>query len=185
MSWREVEEWYVEACPSRENCSDKAWARASISSDESEYACRQSLLDHLMKSSLHWEERDRIGADGMRDLADLTEVKSHKKMVKIEPSEKRSRPSSNDSPADATRSIAVPTRVPSHGSAGMVTIPRADLEAIHATLEASSNAMSQMSKYFKAGSLAFDVEVSKNDSVMTKIKAQLENDDSNASSSRY
>ena len=118
----------------------------------------------------------------MRDLADRTEVKSHKKAVKIhEHGEKRSRPSSIDSLADATRSIAVPTRSPSHGSAGMVTIPRADLEAIHATLEASSKAMSQMSKYFTAGSLAFDDEVSKHDRFMAKIVAQLENDNCKSS----
>ena len=171
MPWREVEEWYVVACPSPENCSDKAWSRAAITSTESEDACRQSLLDHLMKSGLHWEERERIGADGMRKLADLTEVKSHKSYH----GGKRLRPSSNDSLADATRSVAVPTRSPSHGSADMVTSPRADLEAMHATLEANSNAMIQMSTTFKIGSLAFDDEVSKHVRVMTKIVAHLEN----------
>ena len=171
MPWREVEEWYVVACPSPENCSDKAWSRAAITSTESEDACRQSLLDHLMKSGLHWEERERIGADGMRKLADLTEVKSHKSYH----GGKRLRPSSHDSLTDATRSVAVPTRSPSHGSADMVTSPRADLEAMHATLEANSNAMIQMSTTFKIGSLVFDDEVSNHVRVMTKIVAHLEN----------
>jgi hypothetical protein len=185
MTWQEVEQWYVEACPSLQDCSEKAWLRATVSSTESEHACRQLLLDHLMKSSLHWEERDLIGAAGMRELADSTEVKCHMKMVKIqEHGEKRLRPSSIDSLEVATSSIAVPTRSPSHGSAGMVTIPRADLKAIHATLEASSHAMQQMSGYFKAGSLAFDDEVSKVDRVMTQIVGHLATDESKSSWSR-
>ena len=189
MTWGEVEQWYVEECPSLHDCDDKAWSRAAISSTESGDACRQLLLDHLMLSSLHWEERDLIGAEGMRELADSTEVKSHMKMVKNPPpersrpsgGEKRSRPSSHDSLAVATSSIAVPTRSPSHDSAGMVTIPRADLWAIHETMERSCKSMRQMSGYFKAGSNAFDDEVSRVDRVMTQIVDHLAKGESRSS----
>ena len=172
------------SAPSKGDCSALACVLVSAASAESEDACRQLLLDHRMLSSLHWGERDLIGAEGMRELADSTEVKSHMKMVKNPPpgrGEKRSRPSSHDSLAVATRSIAVPTRSPSHDSAGMVTIPRADLKAIHETMERSCKSMRQMSGYFKAGSNAFDDEVSRVDRVMTQIVDHLAKGESRSS----
>ena len=53
MTNSKVPTWICETCPLHETCSEKAWKRAWVKSQESEEHCRKILWYHLHTSSLH------------------------------------------------------------------------------------------------------------------------------------
>lgn len=61
-------------CPLKENCTKPAWDRAKCFSWDSAEDCRSRIVDHIMKSSLHYDFASAAGVESAREMAALVEI---------------------------------------------------------------------------------------------------------------